>query len=473
MLRSLRFGVMACAVVWTLAAAPGLAQDVDARIRALEEANRKLAEQNQTILDRLSRAEMKNAELETRLSATGPDADANKLEDLIANMGDAARGDIATWPALTRSANPIRFFGRVRLDAYYNTARMNRAVNPMWVIPENDINAEDDDDAFAFDARLTSIGMDVDAGRIGSADVGGRIEFDFANFSNETSEARAYPRLLVGYVDIDFGNLSLRFGQDWDVIAPYDPLVDEQSHLWNTGNLGDRRPMAEVLWNGGDDAGFGWEVNGAAGLTGAINNEDLDAFSGQFLTTERDGFDAGHPHGQLEVAVLFPGWVPGKRIRLGAFGLWGTFETDAEFGNEDRFTIWAAGMDLFVPLLSTLSLKGEFFIGQALSDFRGGIAQTIELVSGDEVESKGGWAELFWEPNDFFGIGVGAAIDNPNREDLVDGDRASNWTIYLATRFDWGGGLTTGFDVLFWKTNYINRDEGDTLRFDMFVELRF
>lgn len=454
------------AAIVLAAAASARAQDADARLRALEEQNRR-------ILERLEAAEKKNVELESKLAAADQTAADTRLEELIGNLGDASRGGVVTNTALTRSGDPIQFSGRVRLDAYYQNARMNAVVNPMWVLPENGINAEPNDDSFAFDARLTTIGIDVDAGRIGDADVGARIQFDFANYAGNTGESRETPRLLVAYANIDFGQLVLRFGQDWDVIAPYDPIVDEQSHLWNTGNLGDRRPMAEALWNGGDPTGFAYSAHLALGLTGAVDNDDLDIFAGQFLSTERDGFDAGHPHGQLAVEVSFASWVPEKRVRFGTFGLLGDMQTDADINGKSDFEIWAAGLNFIVPLFDGVTLKGEGFMGQALADFRGGISQSIDLTSGREIKSMGGFAEVFWQATDLFGVGLGGSIDSPDFSDLPDGGRASNWTTYLATRFNWGGGLTTGLDVIFWKTEYKNREEGDTLRFDMFLQLTF
>jgi hypothetical protein len=449
-----------------------VAQDAEARIRALEEHNRRIEAQNAEILRRLSAAEERNRELETRLESA-PGSEDRRLEELLTNLGDAARGNVVTNAALTRSASPIQFSGRIRLDSYYNTARMNRLVNPFWVVPEDGLSAEDNDDGFAFSARLTTLGIDVDGGKVGSADVGGRVQFDFANFTSDSIESREPVRLLIAYVNIDFGDVTLRFGQDWDVAAPYDPLIDEESHLWNSGNLGDRRPMAELLWRGGDPSGVAFEVNLAAGLTGAVDNDDLDVNQGQFLTTERDGFDFGLPNGQIEVAVSFNSWVSGERMRFGAFGLIGGLETDSEFGGKDDFTVWAAGFDFYLPLLTDVALKGEAFMGQSLADFRGGIGQSIDFLTGDEIESIGGFAEVYWQTTELFGFGLGGALDNPDFDDLGDGARASNWTVYLATRFDWGGGLRSGFDVMFWKTQYVGREEGDTLRFNAYVELNF
>ena len=49
-----------------------------------------------------------------------------------------------------------------------------------------------------------------------------------SHFQETTAESRTRPRLRLAFLDIDMGSVSIRVGQDWDIISPYDPLVDEQ-----------------------------------------------------------------------------------------------------------------------------------------------------------------------------------------------------------------------------------------------------
>ena len=63
-----------------------------------------------------------------------------------------------TWKDLSRSGFPLRFYGFLRLDAYYNTARMNSIILPATVSPEDGTAADDDDAGFALDPRLTRFG---------------------------------------------------------------------------------------------------------------------------------------------------------------------------------------------------------------------------------------------------------------------------------------------------------------------------
>src|SRR5688572_18849097 len=71
-----------------------------------------------------------------------------------------------TWSDLVRSGSPIKFYGFVRMDAYYNTARMDSVILPSRMLPETDGTpaagqAKRNDDQYALDPRLTRFGIDV------------------------------------------------------------------------------------------------------------------------------------------------------------------------------------------------------------------------------------------------------------------------------------------------------------------------
>ncbi|MEE9393317.1 MAG: cell division protein ZapB [Planctomycetota bacterium] len=468
------------------------AQTLEERVRTLEEQNRQLIQQNQRltsshnqVLDRLSTTERNNQALVERIERREGHED-NRLETMLKGLEDMIESegggsasassygrDYLTRYDLTRSGSKLQFYGRLRLDLYHNTARFDRAIDPRWVRPEDGINASEDDDAFALDSRNTTIGLNYDFGPIaGTRRTAAKVEFDFGGFSSET-ESRAGARLLLAYIDLNFGSWSLRFGQDWDVISPYDPIVDQHRHLWDTGNLGDRRPMIQAAYHGGSRRGIEYDFRVALGTTGAVNAEDADTGFGTFLTTELDGVDSGIPHLQVAASITVDSWVRGDRMTIGLSGLIARLETDTRLNGERHFDSWMLGVDFFIPIFAGVHLKGEAFIGSALGDWRGGIGQSINRSTGDEIDTMGGFAELFWQATKRFGIGVGASIDNPEFDDLEVASRASNWTAYVATRYDLGGGLQLGLDAIFWKTQYVGREDGDAWRFNAFIEIGF
>lgn len=448
---------------------PALAQDPasESRIRALEE-------QNRAILKRLEDAESRNARLETEIKTIreeGSDPRSAAIETQVNRLSGQLADGLA-WKQLTRSGMPIRFYGFFRLDAYYTTARMDNVVVPSFVRNERNGEAESNDNDFALDARLTRFGFDVDGGTLGCSALSAKLELDFANFPSGTVESRETPRMRLAYVNLKQEHGYWRIGQDWDVISPLFPGVNAETLMWNAGNLGDRRPQVQFGWNTGDPKCMAFDLKLAAGLTGAITNQDLDPTVAG-VSNERDGFDSGFPNLQARVGMSFRSWVCDQPVALGAWGAYAGNETDTQFNGKDEFDTWLVGIDFTVPLFKSTKLRGEAWVGSALSDFRGGIAQSVNTALGREIDSKGGWAEVVWEASKKLTLGVGGTIDDPDKGDLSNNNRDLNWSAYVSTKYDFGGGFKAGLDAIFWETQYVGTGLGNTVRFDLYTQFDF
>jgi hypothetical protein len=429
--------------------------------------------------ERLQRAEQENAKLREELGRTGPGETAaapaapDELERAIERaLEKRTPSEAVTWKDLVKSGNLIQFYGFLRLDAHYNTARP--APNDfflMWVLPEDGVVAKKDDDSFVLQARWSRLGMNLNAGEAFGAHLTGRFEIDFANYQGGTVESRAAPRIRLAYLDADWGEWSGRFGQDWDVIAPLYPSVHLSGLLWNVGNLGDRRPQAVLGFHTGDDVRF--ELRGGIGLTGAVDGQNLDPFSAG-TSTDLDGFDSGLPHVQVRAGVK-----TADGLGLGLWGMAGTLETDTRFNGEHNFESMGVGTDVTIPLGDVFSVKGEAWIGQALSDFRGGIGQSVNTATGDEIRSYGGWAELGCQLDKVHKLVGGAALDDPYNRDLSGGltpglgHRSRNLTYYLGAIQDWGGGFRTAVEAMYWSTRWVDEGLGTMLRLNVYTQLSF
>ena len=382
-----------------------------------------------------------------------------------------------TWKDLVGSGTPLRFYGFFRLDAYYNTARMDSVVVPSRVLPETKRN----DDQFFLDPRLTRFGVDVMPAEVEGAKVAGKLEIDFANFPTGSSESRATPRIRLAYLDIAKDQYGLRVGQDWDIVSPLFPAANGELLMWNAGNLGDRRAQIQGRWNNDVDpskATFG--LKAALGLTGAVNNEDLDTGT---AAGERDGFDSGMPH--LQVRAGCKAWKPvdsKPAADLGAWGMFGRTQTDTAFNGETRFDTWCGGLDFTLPLTATFTTRGEVWTGQNLGDMRGGIGQTINTATGEEIASSGGWVELVYEYSKQTKFHAGATLDDPKNDDLsltlANANKRRNQTAYLGTVVDWDTKVRTGFDVIYWETDYTGADgtngsSGNSVRCNLYFQFNF
>ncbi len=46
-------------------------------------------------------------------------------------------------------------------------------------------------------------------------------------------------------------------------------------------------------------------------------------------------------------------------------------------------------------------------------------------------------------------------------------------TAYVGTTLDWKFGMRTGFDVIYWETDWKDLEDGDALRFNLYFQYNF
>jgi hypothetical protein len=263
--------------------------------------------------------------------------------------------------------------------------------------------------------------------------------------------------------------VSFLFGQTWDVISPLYPMINDDSLMWNAGNLGDRRPMVRLKWDRDLGAGERWVVAGALSSGGAIDRKDLDG------NGIRDGEDSGVPAVQERIGHDHCSWVAGKTVGLGLWGLVSFERIDVPIMGNDKFTGWGVGIDWSVPLRDAITWRGEAWHGRNLSDWRGGSAQGVNTMTGREIESSGGWTEFQFAPSEFYSLALGMTADNPLDSDLVGNatSRTLNWTWYVGNRLSFGGGLSLHVNAEFWNTDYLTLSGGDAMRLKTVLIQRF
>jgi len=460
--------------------------DVEERLKGLEKRLENAEKENRSLqaeVERLKSNRPAKPSTKGTASPEGGEGDLDKaIEDALARQ--AAKDKAVSWSSATVSGTPIQFYGFVRLDYYYNTARMNSVIIPVFVLPENGTTIDHNNNQAAFDARLTRLGLNINAGEVVGADMTGKLEIDFANYTaasngngiatiRGTPESRATPRMRLAYLNADWGAFNLRAGQDWDTISPLYPSVNAEMLMWYAGNLGDRRPQVRGTWRFGGDDGIKGDLAVAAGLTGAIDNQDFDVrlTTPKYTSTERDGFDSGAPNVQTRFGLA----VAGAKLGVWGFASWMT--TDASFGGSSHFHSYGLGIDFMVPLGDVLSLKGEGWIGQALTDWRGGAAQTINFSNGREVKAMGGWAEAQIKVSDVFRFALGGSIDDPDNSLVNPGAPDLNYTLYVGTVQNWASTFKTGLDVIYWQTDWDDSmntgGTGTAVRLDVYTQLNF
>jgi len=409
--------------------------------------------------------------------------------DSLAIAGDVSTASNSTekrsigFEDIISKGNALKFYGFIRLDIIYDDSKTDNAQIPFYVLSE-DVSAggKQDDTVYTMHPRLSRLGIDFtgsETSYLFNGKVTGKFEIDFQNrvpgVSDPDSgvESRALPRIRHMYLRFKWNNFFLLGGQNWDIISPLIPSVSNDTLMWNAGNIGDRRAQLRIGYEpqiGNNELSF---VSGIA-LTGAVDRKDLDK------NGIRDGEDSGMPQIQGRVGYTFAvPWVTGKKAGT---GIWGAYLWD-DANAAGKYTGNIIGIDFSIPLAEKLSVRGETWSGQNLSDFRGGIGQGVNTTAKKEIKSAGGWIELLYSST-INSVAVGWTLDDPDDNDLpisntiaangtTSDGRTKNQTYYIAYRFKPGAGIEIGIDYIYWQTYYRTLKEGINNRVNTVLQYNF
>lgn len=355
----------------------------------------------------------------------------------------------------------LQFYGFFRTDVIVDDSRPDAFQTPLFVLSEP--ATATDLANFTLHPRLTKLGLSL-AGPalepLGGARLGGRLEFDFQNAGRES---RAIPRYRQAYFTLAWSTITLLFGQTADVISPLFPSANADTLMWNAGNLGDRRPQIRLTVQRGINK-LQWSIAAGAGLTGAVDAQDLDN------DTIRDGEAAAVPNVQGRVALSYP-----SGTRPVAVGIWAHAarqQVSVPIAGQREFASHALGVDYEVPLGRRSILRGEVWTGRNLSDVRGGIGQGVNRLTGREISSRGGWTELGIDVTVHHSLVAGFTVDTPHEEDLAIGGRRRNGSWFVVNRWTIRP-VTLGVDYLRWTTKYLGAPEGTDNRVNAYFLYSF
>lgn len=367
-----------------------------------------------------------------------------------------AEEEFFTWGELQAEMKRLSFtkgdfrivpYGAFWADMIYQTERTNPGAYTLFV-PSRELEGEN---AFLVDARRTRFGLDVEGPRIPllhDAASTARVEIDFHSPVTATEANRGTVLLRHAYWQARNDYYRVLVGQYWDVISPLFPGTLNYSVGWIGGNIGYRR--AQFRFERYFHLTPGLMLTSQFAITQNIVTD--------FATSPEVKREAGGwPVLQGRVATTLGDRKNGLPIELGVSGHIG--ETGFDFLDEDwperdrRFRTWSANADVQVPLTDRLAFKGEFFTGENLSPFLGGIGQGICALRRSGIRSTGGWLDVTYKLTGRWRVVAGWGVDDPNNNDLVVG-RTYNQFIFANTSFDVTKALVTGFEVTSWRTLY-------------------
>lgn len=418
--------------------------DLKRRVSELETQNRRLAELMAALEARMQPAPAAAARPAAPAQATATPARGPKKMEAAP---DAAR---------------LAIYGMLRLDMDIDSQRPNSPQTPLFITSPSGAKSG----SFALHPRLTRIGLDVTGPRLqslGNAEFSGKLETDFENGG---SESRQIIRIRHAYLKSTWKDFSILAGQTWDVFSPLFPSVNNDTLMWNAGNVGDRRPQIRAAYEpkvGQGQVSFA----GAVGLTGAVDALDID--NDGYL----DGIQSARPDVQSRLGYSGPLWVANQAFSVGGSVFQGWLGVVRPIGGRTLLPAQGYNADFTLPLARLVSLRGEGWWGRNMSDFRGGAGQGVTLANGRVVRGRGGWAELKLQVYRRWAMAPGFTTDNPVKADLVRGSRARNRAFYVGNRFSAGGKVEFGVDYFRWRTDYIGLLSGFNNRWNAFFQYGF
>lgn len=445
-----------------LAAGPVFAQtptpgeDLTTRLRQLEAESEQLHAELQWLKGQPVRLPQTEA-APVRLATFEEDPNEEEyfsLDELRAEMRKLAwtKGDFRVVP-----------YGVLWFNMAYETERTVDGDYTLFVLSRDD----EGEDAFHVNARATRLGIDVAGPSIpllGCAPSGGKVEIDFFG-AFAGGENKPGVLLRHAYWEVKDERFRLLAGQTWDVISPLYPGTLMYSVGWGGGNIGYRRAQVR------GERYLALSDTALLTVQGALA---ADLFSE--LAPAVGGDHAGWP--VLEGRVGMTLGPRGKHCRPITFGVSAHIgEQDFDFAPGDPLDdatarTWSVNADLRIPITDRFGFQGEFFTGENLGAYLGGIIQGINTTTTEPIRATGGWFELWYDWTDRVHSHVGYGIDDPIDADVTDG-RIYNQFVFANVSRNLTDKFLVGFEYTSWRTLYDAKRPGESDRFAFVAKYGF
>lgn len=323
-------------------------------------------------------------------------------------------GTEASVAARTRSRVAIEFNGRVLMNAFSNSRRVNNVDVPLYARGDSGTGPQG---GAAMAIRQTRLGLAVSVADIAGGDFVGDVDLDFFGGQFPSSGGRTFPvlRLRTARAIVNWEHGQLLLGQDQPLISTLDPLSLAQvgtPGFTYAGNLWLWLPQVRGTIHTTGRVRFGLQ----AAVLAPTAADPNDSFATQFDAAERTGV----PYLQGQVRM---DW--GEDETAGELAV-GVHAGKIDDPNDVRRDSRAVAMTLRLPVGPRFELRAEAFDGQAVKGLGGGgIGQGLGL-GGVPVRTTGGWAQVNFKPTSRVVVGAGAGLDDPEDADLAAGGRTKN-----------------------------------------------
>jgi hypothetical protein len=309
----------------------------------------------------------------------------------------------------TRSGNRMELTGRVVLQAFGNSGRVNNVDDPQFARAD----ASGPERGGGMSMRQTILAFRASSPDVAGAQFAGDITTDFYGGQMPSSGGRTFPliRLRTAKALLRWSHSELIVGQEAPLVAQLNPIsiAASGSPLFAAaGNLWLWLPQARITLGG-------FRPNTAAiqfAVLAPTNGDPANTFDTDLDLAER----TSRPF--LQARARFR-WMMSERPGEAGCGAHVGWINDRATRSE------AVACDIVAPF-SIAELRAEGYTGQALKGLGGGgIGQSL-TTSLAPVAGAGGWVQLNFNPSPIWGFGAGCGADDPDDLDLPPAARLRN-----------------------------------------------
>lgn len=380
--------------------------------------------------------------------------DENECSDLPTLPGSlwSSAGEGITV-SLLNPANRLKLFAGLDTLMVFSSKRPFPSGMPLFLLPDSPFGL--DTNTFDAHARQSHVGALFSGPDLGDFKTGAQILTFLQNDNLSTDDYG----LLVYYAYGDLKNDDWRFaaGLQQDVFNPVSPTIVYLTKMYGSGNTGSYRGQLRVerFLQGGEDLGLTF--------TGAISEPISTLVTGSAGRIEEDN---GWPNieGRAEIGFGALQEIHGGKIRpveAGVSGVVGQTRTTrtllappADLPQRAVIDTWGVGVDFEWQPNEWYGARGEFYTGQALGEYNGGITQSFNSDTLAEIHSTGGFGEVFCYLADNIHVHVGYGVDAPRDSDLAPTQIQKNQTYFMNWVWDWSKAVQLGLEVDYRKTDY-------------------
>ena len=356
---------------------------------------------------------------------------------LQAQIAEQAAGGVQT-----RSRARLELNGRVMMNGFYNSEKVNNVDNPQFAL--NLGLPQEVSRGTGMAIRQTRLGLAVTVPEVMQGTFTGDVDVDFYGGQLASSGGRTFPlmRLRTARGIVRWSGAHLLVGQESPLINginPVSPAAIGTPGFATAGNLWLWLPQLRAGVERGGSVRFG--VQGA--VLAPTGGDGATTFETDNDQAER----SRKPFLQARASVRFREESP---IEIGCGVHQGWLRPQATDRDSKAF-----GCDAIAPLTGWLEVRGELFSGEALRGLGGGgIGQNFIPDTTRGLKTKGAWVQLNLQPVQRLSVGAGCGGDHPEQVALLARRRNDACAGYGVVR---AGPMFFGAEYRRLRTEYVNR----------------